>query len=342
MYRKGTIMTRTALFVDIPNLYTSLLSSGIAEPRDLRDYFLYWFDFDRLALALTETYAPVWIFYSGKKFGPKPNRIEGSYLEEFITRINSMRGITAYDVNIPGEQREPARFKCEQCGKEGVAQWESEKGIDSSLTVHLFDTYEAWETAFLLSGDADFVPVVRSLRRRGKIVTGAGFKDASSALVRECYEYIDLQTSFFERDFEVYLVFRQGGLIEKWLTDIQLPANTKDDCELTFEVTINKEGVSLATIGDHANSRWDEMSQVVKRIGRVTVSNFRRRNRTGQEIWLPLTPLHFSAVRDALKETPKRVKGLSEAFVQGDSNAPERYSITYQCNPKTSTYVVKT
>ena len=211
-----------ALFVDLPNFYSHFLESKIEEPRLLRDYFLEWFDFDRLAYELTGEHSPVWVFHSNRRFGPRQNRIEnreGSpFLTNFINRINSQKGVTARNVNIPGDQREPASYECENCGNTGIAQWESEKGIDASLTVHLFDTVESWDDAYLLSGDADFVPVVQSLRRRGKIVIGAGFSNASSALIRECYDYIDL-TSFLREDFATYIIFKQDGIFQKWLLD---------------------------------------------------------------------------------------------------------------------------
>lgn len=208
-----------ALFVDLPNLYTGLLDSRIDDPRLLRDYFLLWFDFDRLAERLTGVNSPVWVFYSGRRFGPKPNRVEGDHLQRFIARCNSQMGVTAYDVNIPGEQREAAKYHCEECGHEGVAQWESEKGIDSSLAVRMFDTADSWETAYLLSGDADFVPAVASLRRRGKIVVGAGFAEPSSALVRECYYFHDLAAEFFRDDIIAFRVFGPEGLASVWLSN---------------------------------------------------------------------------------------------------------------------------
>jgi hypothetical protein len=127
--------------------------------------------------------------------------------------------VTAYDVDIEGSQREHARYKCEKCQHEGQAQWESEKGIDASLTVHLFDTADSWDLAYVLSGDADFVPAVRSLRRRGKIVAGAGFSDRSSALVRECYHYVELSSVFFKHDLLAHELFREDGVCHFWLDD---------------------------------------------------------------------------------------------------------------------------
>ncbi len=212
-------MSNTALFIDLPNFFSRLLKSGIDEPRFLRDYFLNWLDFDLLASSLTNDYSGIWIFYSGDRIGPSSERIGDKYLSSYIRRINAQKGVTAHNVNIPGEQREPVSYKCEDCGHEGISEALSEKGIDSSLTVHLFDTMESWDTAFLLSGDADYVPVVASLRRKGKIVIGVGFSDASEALVRECYHYLDIMEIFLKQDILVYKFFKKDGIVQKWLCD---------------------------------------------------------------------------------------------------------------------------
>lgn len=232
-------MSTTSLFVDLPNFYSRLLSSGIEDQRTLRDYFLHWFDFDRLANKLTRQYSNVWVFYSGRRFGPSSNRVQDSFLDDFIDRTNSLKGVTARDVNIPGQQREPASYVCEQCGHTGLAQWESEKGIDASLTVQLFDTLDSWDEAYLLSGDADFVPTVESLRRRGKIVIGAGFSGVSSALVRECYEYLNLSELFLRDDIAAYQIFKDDGIVQRWMLG-KIDALSKadyssDPVELSFE-----------------------------------------------------------------------------------------------------------
>jgi uncharacterized LabA/DUF88 family protein len=231
-------MTTQALFVDLSNFYSHLLESDIEEPRFLRDYFLEWFDFDRLTHKLTGEYSPVWVFYSGRRFGPKPNRIEGKYLDEYIKRVNSLRRVTAYDVDIPGTQREKISYECEKCGHKGRAQWETEKGIDASLTVRLFDTMDTWDVAYLLSADADFIPVVASLRQRGKTVMGAGFPDASSSgLIRECDDYVDLGDVFLKKDVAAYTIFKKDGIIQKWLTGEVQSSNTDllEPIEFGFE-----------------------------------------------------------------------------------------------------------
>jgi hypothetical protein len=103
---------------------------------------------------------------------------------------------------------------------------ESEKGIDASLIVHLFDTSESWQTAYLLSGDADFAPAIASLRRRGKIVVGGGFSGASAVLMREFYHYQDL-LPFVTEDFAAYQIFKTGGVLERWLID-PIPATPEN------------------------------------------------------------------------------------------------------------------
>ncbi len=220
-------MSRVAVFVDLPNFYRRLLDSGIAtkEPKFLRDYFLDWLDLDLLVDRLllegpsTESLNGIWAFYSRGGIRSSTEKVDQQYLGDYINRINTLEGVTARDVDIPGEQRERVTFECTQCKTENSAEWKSEKGIDASLTVHLFDTMDSWDVAYLLSGDADFVPVVASLRRRGKIVIGAGFSKPSEALVRECYQYIDLRDIYLEEDVFAYSIFRREGVVEKWLTD---------------------------------------------------------------------------------------------------------------------------
>jgi hypothetical protein len=144
--------------------------------------------------------------------------VEHEILAKYVDRINRLPGVTAYDVEIPGEQREPMTVICKECNNSNLVMWESEKGVDAALIVHLFDTQEAWDHAFLISGDADFTPAVRSLRRRGKLISGAGF-NASKALIRELHDFTNLTNAFVKADFAAYKMFSDGGVVEHWLTD---------------------------------------------------------------------------------------------------------------------------
>ena len=212
---------RKVIFIDISNFYSQLINFIKEEnPAILRDYFLTWLDFDALALKIANSSPDIWVFYSEKRIGPSNVRIEGKKLHSYIKRINMLEGVTAYDVNIPGEQREYFTINCPHCKKESQGESTSEKGIDASLTVHMFDTMDSWDIAFLFSGDADFVPAVKSLRRRGKVVIGGGFPSiASSAILRECYSYIDLFDAFIRFDIAMYLLFKIDGIIYRWLIE---------------------------------------------------------------------------------------------------------------------------
>jgi hypothetical protein len=206
-------MKKTSLFVDLSNFYSRLVKSEIDTPSNLRSYFIDWFDFSRIANYLCRDRADVWIFYSGTKLGASPVRIDDQVLKRLIDRFDRQKGVTAYDVNIPGSQREHYEVQCADCGKTFDAVFKSEKGIDSSLIVHLFDTAESWDIGYLLSGDADFVPAVKSLRRRGKILNGAGvLAGASNALIKECYEFVDL-IDFLKQDYAAYQLLGTDGLV---------------------------------------------------------------------------------------------------------------------------------
>lgn len=208
------------LFVDLSNFFNGLLRSGIDEHETLRDYFCDWLDFDLLGMALAGSFSAIWVFHSRGRIGSasKP-RIDHEYVPAYIDRINRLEGVTARDVDTPRAEREIIREPCPDCGAELVVEPPGEKGVDASLIVHLFDTMDAWHTAYLLSGDADFAPAVASLRRRGKRVIGAGFPGAAPTLVRECYEYVDVGDVFLQDDFAAYTLFKKGGLVERWFTD---------------------------------------------------------------------------------------------------------------------------
>lgn len=210
---------RQAVFIDLSNFYSRLVKSDIGEPRQLRDYFLYWLDLDLLAFWLTNCVCPVWVFYSGRRIGNRSERIENQFLLDYIKRINRLPGVTASDVNIPGSQREPVSAKCEKCGETLSGTWESEKGVDASLIVHMFDTCSYWDRAVLISGDADYTPAVRSFRRNGKVISGAGFSATSESLIREFFDFRDLGQDIIRDDFAAYLLFGKQQLVEKWLTD---------------------------------------------------------------------------------------------------------------------------
>ncbi len=334
-------MTTVALFVDLPNLYTQLIKADLGEPRSLRDYFLNWFDFDRLAQRLTNQYANTWIFYSGGRIGPSEARIDGNFLNEFISRVNSLRGVTARDVNIPGTQRETLNIVCSNCGSKTATEWNSEKGIDASLIVYLFDTMESWDTAYLLSGDADYVPAVASLRRRGKIVTGAGFPSASSALIRECYEYIDLREVFFGEDFATYLICKPDGLIPQWMQRVRpesaSPLSDKLEVSFGWHYTGLPDAFSLSVTatGNHDASDWMEQ---VRKLPKCPIRIDSTRSTEHTIISFKINFVHWRRAEEALRELVAKIPDIEQ---EGDKYSPAKldsYKLEYRLNRQTLVY----
>lgn len=250
---------KESFFVDLPNFYSHLLKISNQPLKSVRDYFVNWLDFDRLASALSATPQSIWVFYSGGKLGPSKARIDGGYLTDYISRINRLVGVTARNVNIPGEQREPIKYHCEKCDFEGQAEWVSEKGIDSTLTVSMFDTMNSWDIAYLLSGDADFVPAVAALRRKGKMVIGIGFEDASNALVRECYNYIDTWNSILVQDYAVYTIFQDGGIGDILFSETAMGrAEIGNSIKFYLEGFSARDGFSLGYVGPLDNTKLNK------------------------------------------------------------------------------------
>ena len=107
------------LFIDLPNLYGNLLNCNIDEDKNVREYFINWFDINLLSTLFGNKFGNTWVFYSDRRIGPKKARIDNEYLKSFIERINKLPGVSAFNVNIPGEQREPFKYKCDKCGNVG-------------------------------------------------------------------------------------------------------------------------------------------------------------------------------------------------------------------------------
>lgn len=230
---------KNAVFVDLSNFYSSCLKSKIVEPGVMRSYFIEWLDFDRLTNYLTGEWSPTWVFYSIGKTGSSDFRITNTYQDTMIKRINRQKGVTARDVDIPGEQRETSTFKCSKCGEENTAETVGEKGVDASLTVHLFETMDTWDTAFLLSGDADFVPVVSTLRRMGKNIITVSSQNTSDALIRESYDFMNLDGGFLEFDLLGYRIFKKDGFIEKWLSKPESMSNNENPVDLYYSISVS-------------------------------------------------------------------------------------------------------
>lgn len=306
-------MTNCAAFIDLPNVYSGLLRSNLAEPNILRDYFLHWLDLDLLVSKLTSPPSSIWVFYSGDRIGPSKARVMDKDLRKYIERINSLVGVTARNVNIPGEQREPLSMQCEHCGRETTVQSKSEKGIDAALSVHLFDTMDAWDTAYLLSGDADFVPVVESLRRRGKIVIGAGFPKPAPALVRECYSYIDLRDAFVKDDIAVYKLLNTEGIVARWIRTIEPEAAMEPEqvkITLSWPASYGLDNSNI-DLGIYGSCKIDNLHMELQNM--LESSQFKYQEyhpKDGRHFYFPTSFTHLQVVERKLQKLTDSIQGL--------------------------------
>ncbi len=81
---------------------------------------------------------------------------------------------------------------CPHCGKELVRT--VEKGVDTTIAIELFEMAfdDVYDKAILVSGDADFIPAIEYIQRRGKYIIHAGFRGHSHAIRKACWSHIFL------------------------------------------------------------------------------------------------------------------------------------------------------
>lgn len=208
----------TIAVIDLPNLYNAVERSELAceDPRELRLYFTEWLDLDLLVRSIEDqNLSGVCIFHSSKGIGRRL-KISGDKLTEYLERIYKLPSVTTIDAGVPGKQSETFSFDCPKCKRTCTASTTSEKGVDTAIITHLFDTMDYWDRAILISQDADYCPAVAAIRRKGKSVIGAGVTaQVAPALVRECYSYVDIIEQFIREDYKNYKIYRPDGFVDQ-------------------------------------------------------------------------------------------------------------------------------
>jgi uncharacterized LabA/DUF88 family protein len=82
---------------------------------------------------------------------------------------------------------------CPHCTKELIRT--VEKGVDTSIAIELFHYAldNVYEKAILISNDADFVPAIEYIQRRGNYIIHAGFKNQAFEIKKACCDHIDFE-----------------------------------------------------------------------------------------------------------------------------------------------------
>lgn len=207
----------TLIVVDGPNVFNDaareLAGLDATFPGVVQQYFTEWFDIDRLvnATILPQTLSPfddlgIVSFHSRKSLGSETTgpRIAGDVnISKFWTRQGGNPNSSTLLVDVPGARQ----------GKE--------TGIDTSTVVYLFETEARWDRAVLFTNDADFVPAVWSLRRRGKRVYCAARRgDSSSPLAAACQHFLPWDIDFLRADLQLFELLVPGGRLDRFVSDL--------------------------------------------------------------------------------------------------------------------------
>jgi len=124
-------------------------------------------------------------------------------------------------VSVPGQQPEKTT-PCPHCNKDVPTEPRSEKGVDTSMVTYLYEASEQWDRVFLFTNDADFVPPILALRRRGKRVFVAAIETKSaSALRRVCQSFFAVPPTFLERDLAMFRMLQPGGAVDQALDKVR-------------------------------------------------------------------------------------------------------------------------
>ena len=205
------------VLIDLPNIFNRIVSESKRPFSQMKQYFLEWIDMGLLAASVNPNpngTIGTYIFYSDRAMGGKTSKINQTELAAFAARQNLISQVSAIDVGIPGNQCESYSFECISCKTLQEGNLLLEKGIDSTLITYLFDMLESWGMATIISHDADYVPAIRALRRKGKVVCGAGYiKRASTAMIRECFEYLDLGKKYLQSDLDLFDLLGKEGQV---------------------------------------------------------------------------------------------------------------------------------
>jgi uncharacterized LabA/DUF88 family protein len=223
-------VTTDLVLIDGPNLFGSIArymerhalpSDWCSEPDASNRYYVAsWLGLDRIARRtapdVNKATLGTVIVHSSRALGGGKLRLKQAETRDFWARQGAAVGTSCLQVDIPNDQQETYPFECKGCAAENEATTTSEKGIDVSMVVYLFESMDRWNSVVLFTRDVDFVPAVWALRRRGKSVFVAGEpSDARTALGRASQSFYQLNFEWLEQDRLACEILRPGGALDR-------------------------------------------------------------------------------------------------------------------------------
>jgi hypothetical protein len=215
-------MSSPLIVVDGPNLYNDLgryltHEEPSSAPQEVQQsYYEDWFDIDRFVEATLGGHLDLdpWsglgtvVFHSHRALGERksPYAIDGGDTPKFWARQGRNPNTSTMLVQIDG-------------GPDG-----KEKGVDTTIVVYLFETQGSWDAALIFATDTDYVPVVWSLRRKGKRVYCSSHprNEPSQPLVQACQHFVPWRVGFLIADRAMFEALRPGGALDRLVASAPL------------------------------------------------------------------------------------------------------------------------
>ena len=160
---------------------------------------------------------PVWLANRANDVLKQAGEPEGRYMGGYVYAsydpwkpddkrlLNWLNNVVARapGIQLTVKKRKPKSAPtCQACHKEieicphcdEKIRRTGEKGIDTGLVTDLIMAAweDAYDTAVLVSSDADFIPAVRFIQTKGKRVISASFPPRGAELQRECWASVNL------------------------------------------------------------------------------------------------------------------------------------------------------
>ena len=181
-------MKRVAVFIDGNNFYFGLRKL-YGKNKSLKD-----FDFAKFSQILAEKDEVVAIYYYNALLDKKHNSEKYESQKEFFSRLRQIPHFNLVLCKL---------LKRNITGTNKFYYIIKEDDINMAVDIVENDYEDNFDIAVLVSGDGDFVPAVRSVKKRDKVVKNVYFKNSSSRNLKNfCDGSLELTKEMLDKLFD--------------------------------------------------------------------------------------------------------------------------------------------